>query len=231
MDEDHGPSQIAPEKAPRRTFGDRLQIVKKTFLTREGLIGNYDYAFLFRPNLPFMKKSDKAPPFFGLNDKMPVFLALLLGFQHALAMLAGIITPPIILSGPGGVNLSTAETQYLVSTALIVSGLLSCIQITRFHIYKTPYVPPLFPVCSHTADSPWPDTTSVPASSPWLESPSPSSPLRVAASSRCTQTAFAHRMQAGTHCLARKPMAPLSERLLFAHCSKSCCPSPRPGSF
>ena len=54
-------------------------------------------------------------------------------------MLAGIITPPIILSGPGGVNLSTAETQYLVSTALIVSGLLSCIQITRFHIYKTPY--------------------------------------------------------------------------------------------
>lgn len=29
-------------------------------------------------------------------------------------------------------------TQYLVSTALIVSGVLSCIQITRFHIYKTP---------------------------------------------------------------------------------------------
>lgn len=29
-------------------------------------------------------------------------------------------------------------TQYLVSTALIVSGALSCIQITRFHIYKTP---------------------------------------------------------------------------------------------
>ncbi|KAK0649115.1 permease family-domain-containing protein [Cercophora newfieldiana] len=139
MDEDHGPSQIAPEKAPRRSFGDRLQAVKRTFTTKEGLIGNYDYAFLFTPNLPFMKKSDKVPPFFGLNDKMPVVLALLLGFQHALAMLAGIITPPIILSGAGGVNLSTAETQYLVSTALIVSGLLSCIQITRFHIYKTPY--------------------------------------------------------------------------------------------
>jgi xanthine/uracil permease len=29
---------------------------------------------------------------------MPVFLALLLGFQHALAMLAGVITPPIILA-------------------------------------------------------------------------------------------------------------------------------------
>ncbi|KAK5662646.1 hypothetical protein OQA88_8561 [Cercophora sp. LCS_1] len=139
MDEDHGPSQIAPETAPRRTFGDRLQTVRKTFTTKEGLFGNYDYAFLFRPNLPFMKKVNKVPPFFGLNDRMPVFLALLLGFQHSLAMLAGVITPPIILSGAGGVNLSTAETQYLVSTALIVTGILSCIQITRFHIWKTPY--------------------------------------------------------------------------------------------
>ena len=49
------------------------------------------------------------------------------------------ITPPILLSGSSGANLSTADTQYLVSTALIVSGLLSLIQITRFHIYKTPY--------------------------------------------------------------------------------------------
>ncbi|KAK1753562.1 uric acid-xanthine permease [Echria macrotheca] len=139
MDEDHGPSQIAPEAAPRRTVGDRLRAVSKKFTTREGLLGNYDYAFLFRPNLPFMKKSDKPQPFFGLNDHMPVFLGLLLGFQHALAMLAGIITPPIIMSGAGGVNLPPDQTQYLVSTALIVSGLLSSIQITRFHIWKTPY--------------------------------------------------------------------------------------------
>ncbi|KAK0749801.1 permease family-domain-containing protein [Schizothecium vesticola] len=139
MDEDQVPSQIVPERAPRRTIGDRLNIVKKTFFTREGLLGTYDYAFLFRPNLPFMKKSDKAPPFFGLNDRMPVVLALLLGFQHALAMLAGVVTPPILLSGPSGVNLPAEMTQYLVSTALIVSGALSCIQITRFHIYKTPY--------------------------------------------------------------------------------------------
>lgn len=56
------------------------------------MIGDYDYAFLFKPNLPFMKRQRRAAPFFGLNDRMPVFLALLLGFQHALAMLAGIIT-------------------------------------------------------------------------------------------------------------------------------------------
>ena len=86
-----------------------------------------------------MKKSKRAAPFFGLNERMPVLLALLLGFQHALAMLAGIITPPIIIAGQGGVNLSTSDTQYLVSTALIVCGILSSLQITRFHLYRSPY--------------------------------------------------------------------------------------------
>ena len=86
-----------------------------------------------------MSKPRRAAPFFGLNERMPLFLALLLGFQHALAMLAGIITPPIIIAGQGGVALGPADTQYLVSTALIVCGLLSALQITRFHIYRTPY--------------------------------------------------------------------------------------------
>jgi uracil-xanthine permease len=84
-----------------------------------------------------MKKERRAAPFFGLNDRMPVFLALLLGFQHALAMLAGVITPPIILSGAA--NLTAEQQRYLVSTSLVVSGILSSIQITRFHIWRTPY--------------------------------------------------------------------------------------------
>lgn len=54
-------------------------------------------------------------------------------------MLAGIITPPIILAGSGGANLSADAAQYLVSTSLIVCGILSSIQITRFHIWRTPY--------------------------------------------------------------------------------------------
>lgn len=102
-------------------------------------MGDYDYGFLFRPNLPFMKKTRRAAPFFGLNDKMPLLLAMLLGFQHALSMLAGVITPPIILGGAGGANFSPEIQQYLVSTSLIVCGILSSVQITRFHIYKSPY--------------------------------------------------------------------------------------------
>jgi uric acid-xanthine permease len=92
---------------------------------------------LFTPNIPFIKRQRRAAPFFGLNDSMPVLLALLLGFQHALAMLAGIISPPIILASSA--NLTTEHQEYLVSTSLIVCGILSAIQITRFHIKGTPY--------------------------------------------------------------------------------------------
>jgi NCS2 family nucleobase:cation symporter-2 len=141
---DLDPDQIGPDMGPpRRPFMDRLKErpgrIVKAVTTREGLIGDYDYAFLFKPNLPFMKKSRRAAPFFGLNDKMPLLLSLLLGFQHALAMLAGVISPPIILAGSGGANLGTDTSSYLVSTSLIVCGILSSIQITRFHVYKTRY--------------------------------------------------------------------------------------------
>ncbi|KIW16803.1 hypothetical protein PV08_03993 [Exophiala spinifera] len=137
------PDRIGPDTTPKRPFMDRAKDVPRRIVrgltTRDGLIGDYDYAFLFKPSLPFMKKSKQMAPFFALNDKMPIMLALLLGFQHALSMLAGLITPPIILSGTGGANLPTETAQYLVSTSLIVCGILSSIQITRFHIFKTPY--------------------------------------------------------------------------------------------
>lgn len=125
----------APAKKPLTT---RLI---HSLTTRDGLIGNYDYAALFRPNIPFLRrKSDRftSSPFFGLNDKIPLVLALLLGFQHALSMLAGIITPPMLLGASSGANLEMEQQQYLVSAALIVSGILSAVQITRFHILKTP---------------------------------------------------------------------------------------------
>jgi uric acid-xanthine permease len=142
MSQDGLPDRIVPTNGPKQTFGGRAsqvgrRIVKK-FTTKQGLLGKYDYAFLFMPNIPFMKKDPRAAPFFGLNDRMPVVLALILGFQHALAMLAGVITPPLIMSGQGGVNLSAGEQQYLVSTSLIVCGILSAVQITRFHIRGTP---------------------------------------------------------------------------------------------
>ncbi|KAI1860167.1 hypothetical protein JX265_010091 [Neoarthrinium moseri] len=139
MDENQGASDIVPRARTRPSLSSSLGKLRRTFLTRNGLLGQYDYGFLFRPSLPFMRRANQSAPFFGLDQSMPVVLALLLGLQHALAMLAGVISPPIILAGAGGANLSAEEQQYLVSTALIVSGLLSVIQIKRVSIYKTPY--------------------------------------------------------------------------------------------
>lgn len=138
-----GSDNIGLDMGPKQTFGQKLSEIprrlRRQFTTREGLLGDYDYAFLFTPNIPYLKRAKRPAPFFGLNDNLPIILALVLGFQHALAMLAGVITPPIILSGQGGANLDAPTAQYLVSTSLIVCGLLSAIQITRFHIYRTPY--------------------------------------------------------------------------------------------
>lgn len=133
-----GPDTIVPGSTPKTTMGKQIRRIAKKFSTKEGLVGDYDYGYLLRPDLPFMKKNPDPAPFFGLNEKIPVLLAFILGLQHALAMLAGVVTPPIILSS--SLNLPTNLQQYLVSTSLIVCGLLSMVQITRFHVYKTPYV-------------------------------------------------------------------------------------------
>lgn len=109
----------------------------RKWTTKEGIFGDYDYAYLFTPRLPFSKKEVSTQPFFGLNSDMPLFLGFLLGFQHSLAMLAGVVTPPLLISISA--NFETETQQYLVSCSLIVSGILSMIQITRFHIFGTPY--------------------------------------------------------------------------------------------
>lgn len=67
----------------------RYDVGANGYLCRNGLIGDYDYAYLFIPRLPFTKQTRKSAPFFGLEDRVPVVLALILGLQHALAMLAG----------------------------------------------------------------------------------------------------------------------------------------------
>lgn len=142
MDEDSSPNAIVPDRVPpRKCAAIRAQVrsLSRALTTRDGLIGDYNYAYLFRPSLPFVKQTGQRSPFFGLHDRMPVVLALILGLQHALAMLAGIITPPLILGGSAGVNLIPDQQQYLVSTALIVSGILSAVQLGHFRIPKTPY--------------------------------------------------------------------------------------------
>lgn len=132
---------ISQHSEHKRTFRDSLRenLSPANVFTKDYWIGDYDYKYLIYPNLPFLKNpySDKPQPFFGLNQKLPVLLAALLGFQHFLAMLAGIVAPPTIFAASA--NFDNATEQYLISAALIVCGICSAIQITRIRLGKTQY--------------------------------------------------------------------------------------------
>ncbi|KAG0286666.1 hypothetical protein BGZ97_007347 [Linnemannia gamsii] len=119
-----------------------LNSIYNKFFTKDGWLGDYDYAFLCMPTIPCLgKKSSRQPPFFGLKTKLPVLLAIVMGFQHALAMIAGVVTPVLIMSGPGtgNMNLDMPTRSYMLSASLISSGILSLIQITRFRLFNTKY--------------------------------------------------------------------------------------------
>lgn len=88
----------------------------------EGWFGDYDYCWLCIPSLPFHrgKKKSSSPPFYALDDELPLLLAVTNGLQHSLAMLAGLITPPIIFAS--ALNLDAALSSYMISASLIGSG-------------------------------------------------------------------------------------------------------------
>eukprot|EP00871_Galdieria_phlegrea_P004973 jgi/Galph1/5477/GphlegSOOS_G4152.1 len=115
--------------------------VYQKLTTRHGWLGDYQYRRLFTPRIPFLFHSNTCPPFLAHKEILPIFAAAIVGFQHALAMMGGIITVPLILSGSGtgNLNLDTSYRTYMVASALIASGLLSIIQITGFRIAKTRY--------------------------------------------------------------------------------------------
>ena len=75
------------------------------------------------PSLPFMRTKRRAPPFYSLDEELPLVLAIASGFQHSLAMLAGLITPPIIFAN--SLNLDSEMSAYMISASLIASGALN----------------------------------------------------------------------------------------------------------
>ena len=109
-----------------RTSGVRKQIGRFShkLTTKEGWFGDYNYAWLCTPTLPFAiggrKKRRTMPPFYALDSDLPLLLALACGLQHSLAMLAGLITPPIIFAS--ALSLDAETSAYMISSSLIGCG-------------------------------------------------------------------------------------------------------------
>lgn len=66
---------------------------------------------------------------YGLDDRPPVAEAFFVALQHVLAAFVGIITPPLIICN--ALNLEAAETSYIVSMSLFISGISTFIQAKR----------------------------------------------------------------------------------------------------
>ena len=57
-------------------------------LTKEKLIGDYDWGALCLPTVPWSKSTRKMP-FFARNDDIPILVAAVMGLQHCFAMIGG----------------------------------------------------------------------------------------------------------------------------------------------
>lgn len=74
------------------------------------------------------ESSSNSDLIYGLNDRPKPAPALLAALQHVLAAFVGIITPPLIIGSTLGL---TAHLPYLISMALMVSGVGTFIQARR----------------------------------------------------------------------------------------------------
>ncbi|THV02387.1 Xanthine/uracil permease [Dendrothele bispora CBS 962.96] len=131
------PEPIAPPQS-RITPGASLKRFSEKVTTRSGWFGDYDYAWLCTPTLPFGRGKQTLPPFYALDADLPLILAMASGLQHALAMLAGLITPPIIFAST--LNLDSERSSYMISASLITCGILSLVQMSRLKLFDKYYL-------------------------------------------------------------------------------------------
>jgi NCS2 family nucleobase:cation symporter-2 len=77
--------------------------------------------------------------FFRKNDDLPILVALVMGLQHAFAMVGGLIVPPYVVmkfSVKGDADLQ----QYAIAASLILSGVFTILNCVQFNIPGTKYV-------------------------------------------------------------------------------------------
>jgi xanthine permease XanP len=66
---------------------------------------------------------------YGLDARPPLRETLFVALQHVFAVFVGMITPPLLIAG--ALKLGSADTAYLVSMSLFVSGAATILQVSR----------------------------------------------------------------------------------------------------
>lgn len=124
----------------RRSFIGKIKRGVRALGTRDAWLGDHDYLALFTPTLPFVRSTSSTTiPFYSVNTTLPILLALILGLQHALAMVGGVVTPPLLIGGAAGANLGQEDTQFLIASTLIWCAFGTALQVSRNRLFKTKY--------------------------------------------------------------------------------------------
>lgn len=95
------------------------------------IIGDYNWKALCMPTVPWCG-GKRQMQFFGKDDATPLLVSVIMGLQHAFAMVGGLIVPPFVVM-KFSVGFADVELQqYAIAASLIISGLctiLNCVQI------------------------------------------------------------------------------------------------------
>lgn len=67
---------------------------------------------------------------YGIDDKPDALTTIILGFQNVLTAFGGLVAVPLVIAGIAGFGV--ADTAYMVSAALLTSGIVSIIQSKGF---------------------------------------------------------------------------------------------------
>ncbi|KAL7537759.1 hypothetical protein ACHAWF_005889 [Thalassiosira exigua] len=106
----------------------------KTIFLGEG--ESYEYSALCMPTLPWTKHR-RPIKFYPLDEPLPLLLSLVMGLQHAFAMVGGLITPPYVVARftMDSFPFNKVELQqYMIVAALITSGICTIINVMKVEI-------------------------------------------------------------------------------------------------
>jgi len=94
---------------------------------KDVIIGDYDWAFLCTPRLPWTV-AKRPPPFYGKDEPISVFVAFIMGLQHCLTMVRkGYQRGPRVASI---VQYSVCGTVCILGAAFF-AGLQHCLTMIR----------------------------------------------------------------------------------------------------
>lgn len=97
----------------------------------------YAYGPMCRPSMPWSKSPMKLN-FYSVDEELPILMAIFMGLQHSMAMVGGLITPPLVVFKFTVCGFAEGFcpdlVQYAVSAGLITSGITTIITVAKFSI-------------------------------------------------------------------------------------------------